>query len=485
MSRSPLLAAFFGAAAGIALSSAQIAGPSLAEGVTTPDAAALAEAQEDKAADSSSVYDLLDAFGEAFEIMRDSYVEPLEEREIVEAALNSMAVSLDPHSSYMSAKDYGDMQTQSRGEFGGLGLNVGMENGLVRVSSPIEDTPADRAGLKAGDFITHIDGDSLAGSTIDEAVARMRGPVKSKITLTIRRPATASAADDAKAKAEGEADLAEDKVFDVEIERDVIRIKAVRWEAKGDVGYLQMTGFTEQTSANLFEGVAALQEKLGDKLEGFVLDLRGNPGGLLSEAISVSDAFLNRGVIVSTRGRDPLRADRYSAQPGDVIEGLPLVVLVDGYSASASEIVAGALQDHRRAVIVGEPTYGKGSVQSIMSLPGYGALRLTTARYYTPSGRSIQALGIEPDIIVGTENVQAAETPAGAAHAQRSESRLRGSLANEQAEDAETRKAKEAEDLKRREEVQKLREEDHQLAYALDLVHGLAIYHDSQSAAGR
>ncbi|WP_018632308.1 S41 family peptidase [Neomegalonema perideroedes] len=455
------MAALFGAVAGFALS-AHFSSPSSAEGV--PPAGLKAAAEQD------AVYDQLQLVGEVFDLARAHYVEPIDEQETVEAALNWMAYSLDPHSSYMGAKDFTDAQTQIRGEFGGLGLNVGMEKGVVRVTSPIEDTPAERAGLKSGDLITHIDGDSLEGVSLDDSVARMRGPVRSKIILTIKRPASES----------GEA---EDRIFDVEIVRDVIRIKAVRWSAKGDVGYLQMSGFTEQTFENLQTGVIALQEQLGEKLRGFVLDLRGNPGGLLSQAVEVSDAFLEQGEIVSTRGRDPRMADRYNAHPGDITGGLPLVVLVNGGSASASEIVAGALQDHRRAVIVGEKTYGKGSVQTIMPLPGYGALRLTTARYYTPSGRSIQALGIEPDILIGEEAVEPPAAPASAAHA-RSEAGLRGSLRNDNGEDEDAAKARVEEERKRREEAQKLREEDHQLAYAVDLVHGLSIYHLFQEQGG-
>ncbi|MDD2867961.1 S41 family peptidase [Neomegalonema sp.] len=460
--KAPLVAALLGAVAGFALS-AQFSTPISAEGV--PSAPPKPETAQD------AIYDQLQLVGEVFDLARANYVEPIDEQETMEAALNWMAYSLDPHSSYMGTKDFSDMQTQTRGEFGGLGLNVGMENGVVRITSPIEETPAERAGLLGGDLITHIDGDSLEGVSLDDAVARMRGPVKSKITLTIRRPASG----------EGEKEA---KIFDVEIERDVIRIKAVRWSAKGDVGYLQMSGFTDQTFDNLQTGVSALQEQLGEKLRGFVLDLRGNPGGLLSQAVEVSDAFLEQGEIVSTRGRDPGMADRYNAHPGDITGGLPLVVLVNGDSASASEIVAGALQDHRRAVIVGEKTYGKGSVQTIMPLPGHGALRLTTARYYTPSGRSIQALGIEPDILIGEETIAPSTAPTSAAHA-RSEAGLRGSLRNENGEDEDAAKARVEEERKRREEAQKLREEDHQLAYAVDLVHGLSIYHQLQAQGGR
>ncbi len=453
------MAALLGAVAGLALS-AQFSSPTSAEESAAPPPKA-AEVDED------AIYENLHLLGEIFDMLRAHYVEEIDEQQVMEDALNWMAYSLDPHSSYMRAKEFNDMADANRGEFGGLGLNVGVRDGFVRVTSPIEDTPAERAGLESGDLITHIDGDSLEGVSLDDAVARMRGPVRSKIILTVKRPASESGEE-------------EDRIFDVEIIRDVIRIKAVRWETKGDVGYLQMTGFTEQTFENLQTGVAAVQEKLGENLRGFVLDLRGNPGGLLSQAVEVSDAFLEQGEIVSTRGRDPGMADRYNAHPGDITEGLPLVVLVNGSSASASEIVAGALQDHRRAVIVGEKTYGKGSVQTIMPLPGYGALRLTTARYYTPSGRSIQALGIEPDILIGEETIEPTAAPSSAAHA-RTEASLRGSLRNEQnGEDEEALKARAEAERKRREEAQKLREEDHQLAYAVDLVHGLSIYHQFQ-----
>ncbi|MEL7177853.1 MAG: S41 family peptidase, partial [Pseudomonadota bacterium] len=336
-----------------------------------------------EADNSASVYEQLDLFGDIFERIRGQYVEEVESSDLIEAAINGMLTSLDPHSSYLSPDDAADMRVQTRGEFGGLGIEVTQEEGFVKVVSPIDGTPADAAGVEAGDFITHVDGESVLGLNLDEAVDMMRGPVGSEIIITIVR--------------EGEVEP-----FDITIVRDTIKLTAVRTRTEGDTVVLRVTTFNDQTSPGLEEGIAEQVEEAGgiENVNGFVLDMRNNPGGLLTEAIRVSDFFLDKGEIVSTRGREPEDGDRFNATPGDLAQGKPIVVLINGGSASASEIVAGALQDHRRAIVVGTKSFGKGSVQTVMPLRGDGAMRLTTARYYTPSGRSIQALGVSPDIIV-------------------------------------------------------------------------------------
>ncbi|WP_207477893.1 S41 family peptidase [Arenibaculum pallidiluteum] len=358
---------------------------------------------------SSETYRQLDLFGDVFERVRSEYVEKVSDEQLIENALNGMLSALDPHSSYMSPKNFQDMQVQTRGEFGGLGIEVSMENGLVKVVSPIDDTPAFRAGLKPGDFITHLNGEAVLGMQLSDAVEKMRGPVGSDIKLTIRRGDTA-------------------EPFDVTLRRDVVRIQSVRSRAEGDVGYIRITTFNEQTQQGLDRAVQRLNEEIGGKLIGYVLDLRNNPGGLLDQAVSVSDSFLDKGEIVSTRGRNPDDGQRYNAKGGDLAKGKPVVVLVNGGSASASEIVAGALQDHKRAIILGTQSFGKGSVQTIIPLRNRGAMRLTTARYYTPSGRSIQQLGITPDIEVQPAKV---EEIAQAQSQRRREADLRGSLRND------------------------------------------------------
>jgi carboxyl-terminal processing protease len=337
---------------------------------------------------SADTYKALDLFGEVFARVRADYVTPVGDENLVESAINGMLTSLDPHSNYLNEKDFDDMKVQTRGEFGGLGIEVSMENGLVRVVSPIDDTPAARAGLKPGDLITRLDGQPVLGMTLPQAVEKMRGPINSDIKLTIRRAGRSP--------------------FDVTLTRATIKIQSVRSHLIGDdIGYVRITNFSEQTDVGLNEAVKGLKQQAGDKLRGVVLDLRNNPGGLLDQAVSVANAFLNQGEIVSTRGRHSDDAQRFDARPGaDVASGLPVVVLINGGSASASEIVAGALQDHHRAVLLGTKSFGKGSVQTIIPLPGHGAMRLTTARYYTPSGRSIQAEGIEPDIIVAEAKIE-------------------------------------------------------------------------------
>jgi carboxyl-terminal processing protease len=392
-------------------------------------------------AGSSDTFRQLKLFGDVFERVRAEYVEEMTDQELIEAAIEGMLVSLDPHSGYLNPKKYRDMQVQTKGEFGGLGIEVTMEDGLVKVVSPIDDTPAYRAGIQAGDVITHINSEPVLGMSLSEAVERMRGPVDTSIALTLRRPG-------------------EDEPIDVSMARAVITISPVRWHSEGDVGYVRVTTFNEQTEASLTEAVDALRAEVGEGMKGLVLDLRNNPGGLLEQAVGVADAFLDRGEIVSTRGRRSDSIQRFNSRQGDLAEGAPMVVLINGGSASASEIVAGALQDHGRAIVMGTPSFGKGSVQTIMPLPGHGAIRLTTARYYTPSGTSIQAKGIVPDIEVRQSRVEVIDQ--GAA---RREADLRGRLENEQIEgeggDAVSEEGEAG---------------DYQLARAIDLLRGVAMF---------
>jgi carboxyl-terminal processing protease len=335
---------------------------------------------------TAETYKGLNLFGDVFEKVRSEYAEEVSDDTLIEGAINGMLTSLDPHSNYLNAKNFTDMKVQTRGEFGGLGIEVSMENGLIKVVSPIDDTPAARAGLKPGDLITHLDGNPVQGMTLPEAVEKMRGPENSEVTLRIRR--------------------AGKDPFDVKLIRAKIKIQSVRSHMEGDtIGYIRITSFTEQTDVGLNNAMKNLKQQAGNKLAGVILDLRNNPGGLLDQAVAVSDAFIEKGEIVSTRGRRADDAQRYNAHSGDITGGLPMVVLINGGSASASEIVAGALQDHHRAILLGTRSFGKGSVQTIIPLPGHGAMRLTTARYYTPSGRSIQAKGIDPDIVVDAAKI--------------------------------------------------------------------------------
>ena len=338
---------------------------------------------------SSETYKQLNLFGDVFERVRADYVDKVDDQALMEAAINGMLASLDPHSSYMNQKQYKDMQVQTRGEFGGLGIEVTMENGLVKVVAPIDDTPASRAGVKPGDLITHLDGQQVQGLTLQEAVEKMRGPINSSLAITLRREGV-------------------EKPIQLSLTRAVIKVQSVKYRREGDVAYIKIATFNEQTSGGLKRAVDELKEQIGAaKVLGYVIDLRRNPGGLLDQAIQVSDAFLNQGEIVSTRSeKKQNEGQRYNAHRGDITDGKPVVVLIDGGSASASEIVAGALQDHHRAVILGTKSFGKGSVQTIVTLPGQGALRLTTSKYYTPSGRSIQAVGIDPDIEVEQAKVE-------------------------------------------------------------------------------
>jgi carboxyl-terminal processing protease len=393
-------------------------------------------------AGSSDTFRQLKLFGDVFERVRAEYVEEITDQQLIEAAIEGMLTSLDPHSGYLNPKKYRDMQVQTKGEFGGLGIEVTMEDGLVKVVSPIDDTPAYRAGIQAGDVITHINSEPVLGMSLSEAVERMRGPVDTSIALTLRRPG-------------------EEEAIDVNMARAVITISPVRWHSEGDVGYIRVTTFNEQTEASLGEAVEALRAEIGEGMKGLVLDLRNNPGGLLEQAVGVADAFLDRGEIVSTRGRRSDSIQRFNARKGDLADGAPMVVLINGGSASASEIVAGALQDHGRAIVMGTPSFGKGSVQTIMPLPGHGAIRLTTARYYTPSGTSIQAKGIVPNIEVRQSRVEVIDQ--GAA---RREADLRGRLENEQIEgEGDEVGSDNPEDAG-----------DYQLARAIDLLRGVAMF---------
>ncbi|SCW89953.1 S41 family peptidase [Ancylobacter rudongensis] len=364
---------------------------------------------------ASDTYRQLNLFGDVFERVRADYVEKPEDAKLVEAAINGMLTSLDPHSTYMDAKDFRDMQVQTRGQFGGLGIEVTMEDGLVKVVAPIDDTPAAKAGVQAGDLIAKLDGEEVKGMTLNQAVDKMRGAVNTPIKLTIVRKGA-------------------DKPIELSITRDVINIKSVRSRVeKDDIGYIRITSFSEQTGEGLKKAVADLTKQIGeDKLKGFIIDLRNNPGGLLDQAIDVSDTFLDRGEIVSTRGRDPDQTERRNARPGDLANGKPIIVLVNGGSASASEIVAGALQDHKRATVLGSLSFGKGSVQTVIPVSGNAAIKLTTARYYTPSGRSIQAKGIQPDIELVQDVPQDVKEKAEAAGVEttRGEASLKGHLKN-------------------------------------------------------
>ncbi|MGL4811743.1 MAG: S41 family peptidase [Beijerinckiaceae bacterium] len=389
---------------------------------------------------SSETYRQLSLFGDVFERIRTDYVEKPDEKKLIESAVNGMLSSLDPHSSYLDTKAHKDMQVQTRGEFGGLGIEVTMEEGLIKVVSPIDDTPAARGGIMANDIVTHIDGEQVQGLSLNQAVEKMRGPVKTNVVLKIVR----------KGRAEP---------FDVTLMRDTIRIQAVRSRQEDDVAYIRVTTFNEQTTEGLKKAIDKLAADIpADKMKGFIIDLRNNPGGLLDQSITVADAFLDRGEIVSTRGRNADETQRFNAKAGDLTKGKPVIVLINGGSASASEIVAGALQDHKRATVIGSKSFGKGSVQTIIPIGASGAIRLTTARYYTPSGRSIQAKGIEPDILVQQEvpdELKGKDETKG-------EASLRGHLQNQSGEDKSGSSAYVPPDPTK----------DKQLIYALDLLRG-------------
>ncbi len=398
----------------------------------------------DDAASNADTYKALNLFGDVFDRVRADYVEQPNENEMIEAAINGMLASLDPHSSFMNAKQYEDMSVQTRGEFGGLGIEVTMENGLIKVVSPIDDTPASKAGIMANDLIIKIDGVQVQGMLLNEAVDKMRGPVNSPITLTIQR--------------EGK------EPFEQKLVRDRIRVQSVKSNIEAeDIGYIRIASFSEQTQEGLEKAMAEFQRKLGDKVKGYIIDLRNDPGGLLDMAISVSDSFLDQGEVVSTRGRHPDEAQRFAAQKGDLANGKPIVVLINGGSASASEIVAGALQDQKRATLIGTRSFGKGSVQTIIPLPGQGAIRLTTARYYTPAGRSIQAKGIDADIVIEQELPPELQ---GKNVSTEGEASLRSHLSNENGGDEGGGSSA---------YIPEDRTKDLQLKAAIDLLHGVKV----------
>ena len=430
-----ILAAFLGGTLGV-FTAVELTGPVLAENNS----------------DKADIYEQLDLFGDIFDRIRSEYVEEVDAKELIEAAINGMLTSLDPHSGYLPPVDAEKMREQTRGEFGGLGIEVTQEEGFVKVVSPIDGTPADEAGMEAGDFITHVDSESVLGLTLNEAVERMRGPVGSEIIITVVR--------------EGE-----DEPFDVTIIRDFIKLTAARVRTEGKSVVIRVTTFNDNTFDNIKEGLDKELDNAGglENINGVVIDLRNNPGGLLSQAIRVSDAFLDKGEIVSTRGRDPEDGDRYNATKGDLLNGKPIVILINGGSASASEIVAAALKDHRRGIVVGTKSFGKGSVQTVMPLREQSAMRLTTARYYSPSGRSIQNLGVTPDIIV--EQPRRRTDDDEERFKFRSESDLRGSLSNDSLSDDEIQQIEE--DRAKAEKAAELRNADYQLAYAIDILTGL------------
>ncbi len=434
-----VMAAVGGTLAGLLLTT-QIAGPLVA--------------QEAKGG-SSSVYQQLDLFGTVFERIRSQYVESVSAKKLIEAAINGMLTSLDPHSSYMNAKEYSAMQVQTRGEFGGLGIEVTQDKGYIKVISPMDGTPAAAAGIQPGDYIIKVNGKSVAGMTLDQAVELMRGPVGSEVKITILRKGVKDP-------------------FDVSLVRDTIKLTAAKGELVDNTAVLRLSTFNDQTYSDMMAGLKKAEKQAGGlkKIDGVVLDLRNNPGGLLTQAIKVADAFLNRGEIVSTRGRNPGDNERFNATPGDVISGKPIVVLINGGTASASEIVTGALQDHHRAVVIGTKSFGKGSVQTIIPIKGEGAMRLTTARYYTPSGRSIQALGISPDIVVPQE--KAKPLPADEqSNQQTSEADLKGILSNDSMTAAEKQQYKKEQAAAAA--AAKLRDKDFQLSYAIDLLKGMKV----------
>jgi carboxyl-terminal processing protease len=397
---------------------------------------------------NSEIYRKLDLFGDILERVRNDYVEKPDDAQLIDSAINGMLASLDPHSAYLNPKNFNDMRINTTGEFGGLGIEVTMENGVVKVVAPIDETPAAKAGVLANDLITHLDGEQIVGLTLEQAVEKMRGPVNTPITLTIVRKG-------------------KDDPFEMKIVRDKITIAAVRSRVENDVIYVKISTFNEQTHNNLVKQVEAHKKSVAGKLKGYVIDLRNNPGGLLDQAIAVSDDFLEKGAIVLTKGRNLDETQRSNARPGDITEGKPIVVLVNGGSASASEIVAGALQDHKRAQVIGTRSFGKGSVQTIIPLGQNGAIRLTTARYYTPAGRSIQAKGIDPDIVVENELPDELKPKPGAAvERPRGEASLRGHLRGD------------VKDKDKKEEsgsssyVPREPEKDTQLQYALKLLRG-------------
>ncbi len=413
------------------------------------------QAQDERTADYSDTYRQLDLFGDVFERVRAQYVEDKGDQELIENAINGMLTSLDPHSAYLNNEKFEDMQVSTKGEFGGLGIEVTMENGVVKVVSPIDDTPAARAGVEAGDYIVEIDQEPVMGLTLSEAVDKMRGKVGTEIDLVLTR--------------EGE-----EGPIEMTLVRDIIKIRSVRNRVEGNSGYIRITTFNQNAEVGVKKAIQEIKAELGNNLNGYVLDLRNNPGGLLNQAIAVSDIFLNSGEIVSTRGRHDEDTKRDNATEGDLTDGLPIVVLINGGSASASEIVAGALQDHRRGILLGTKSFGKGSVQTVIPLPGHGAMRLTTARYFTPSGRSIQAKGIDPDIIVEPAKIETLK------YRRFREENLKGALDNTNAandNEADVNIDVDVEiDGEKADAEEEEKPQDYQLLRALDLLNGLNLY---------
>lgn len=410
----------------------------------------LAEAAKQSKAqtEDADTYELLNLFGEVMERAKVSYVEDVSDKKLIESAINGMLSSLDPHSSFLDDQSFKYMSEQTKGKFGGLGIEVTMENGVVKVVSPIDDTPASKAGLKPGDYITNIDGEAVMGMTLNDAVDKMRGKIGSKVKLTIRR--------------------INEKPLEVTLKREEIKIQSVKNSIKADdVVYIRISSFSEDVDTMTAKAIKDAKKKLGDKLKGVVIDVRNNPGGLLDQAVNVSDLFLDKGEIVSTRSRNEEDTVKYTAKEGDIAKGLPIVVIINDGSASASEIVAGALQDHKRAIILGEKSFGKGSVQTVIPLGKYGAMRLTTARYYTPSGRSIQAKGIEPDIEVKPAKVEVLDTGVGFSEAEFSNALKNETSGDKNSNNADQKKA-EAEELAK----------DYQLSRAIDLVKALGLYNE-------
>ncbi|MBV69278.1 MAG: peptidase S41 [Pelagibacterales bacterium] len=406
-------------------------------------------------ANQQDVYKQLNLFGEVYERVRSEYVEQIKDKDLIEAAINGMLQSLDPHSSYLNAESFEEMKVQTKGEFGGLGIEVTMENGLVKVVSPIDETPAAKAGILSGDFISHINEEAVMGLSLSEAVDKMRGAVNTPIIITVIR--------------EGK------EPFDVKIIRDIIKITSVKTKSYDDIGYLRITSFTQKTYKNLLKEFSMLEKEMSGNMKGLVLDLRNNPGGLLDQAISVSDAFLNRGEIVSTRGRETNAEQRFNASKGDITKGIPIVILINSGSASASEIVAGALQDHKRGILMGTSTFGKGSVQTIIPVSSRGAIRLTTARYFTPSGKSIQAKGIDPDIFVPQSKLEVIEN-----NNSRKEANLRGHL-DEKKESADTNEVNG--EKNETQEADPTSKNDYQLNRAIDLLKSISVYDSLKKAS--
>lgn len=405
--------------------------------------------------DNENVYALMELLGSSLKLIKEDYVEDVSYKTMVEKALNGVLTAQDPHSGFLNKEEMDEMATQTKGEFGGVGMEVSSENGLVRVVSPIDDTPAFRAGIQAGDYITHIDGTSVVGLSLNEAVKRLRGEPKTKVKVKISRK--------------------DKEPFEITLTRDIIKVDPVKFEAKGNIGYIRVLTFSEKTTSELHRAIKELKQKIGKDLIGFVVDIRNNPGGLLDQAVGVADTFLAQGEIVSTRSRKPEETLRFSAKTPDMIDGLPLVVMINEGSASASEIVAGALQDHKRAVIVGLKSFGKGSVQTIREIPGFGAIKITTARYFTPSGNSIQAKGITPDVEIPRAELKELPKITGWA-----ESDLDGALSAEEGKKAkETQLPKPEEKKSTDDEAEK---KDYQLDRALDILKAMAVFSEQKES---